>query len=79
MCRLKSWVVWSFWNMSLFVRSIAVLILVAGLAFAVGCESANFSNRTTNVFSWPRAEKEPEQASRATMDEILRRDRVAAL
>ena len=65
----------------MFVRNIAGIILVIGLFFVAGCISTKSGSKTPNVFSplqWTKKEQ-PEGATRTTMEQVLRQDRVTTL
>ena len=65
--------------MSIFFRSIVGIVLVIALSFIVGCSSTQSGSTTTNIFSMQRAEKEPERATRTSMEEVIGRPRVTTL
>ena len=67
------------WKMSIFVRSIASFILVMGLSFVAGCESTKSGDKTMNLFSFPKAEKEPDKAGPSSVGEFIGRDRATTL
>ena len=65
--------------MSIFIRNIACILIVAGLLFVVGCSGTQSGSKTLmNLFSFPKAEKEPSKPTSkpTSMGEFIGRDRV---
>jgi len=62
--------------MSIFVRSVAGIVLVIGLLAIIGCSTTQSDKKTTNmnIFPWQREEKEPDKPT--SVGEFIGRDRV---